>query len=118
LPGGRLFVAVPNAYAASRQIAVAMGLISSDRGDRGRNAARASANPLHGDAAKRQAAGLQILDIGGILFKPLANFQFDRVLKDGIVGDDYLNGCYELGKRYPELCASIYVICGASDHRE
>jgi hypothetical protein len=45
---------------------------------------------------------------GGILFQPLANFQFDRALKDNIVGDDYLNGCFELGKSYPELCASVY----------
>jgi 2-polyprenyl-3-methyl-5-hydroxy-6-metoxy-1,4-benzoquinol methylase len=119
-PRGRLFVAVPNAYAASRQIAVAMGLISHPT-------AVTAGEALHGHRrtycletlqSEIAAAGLQILDTGGVVFKPLANFQFDRVLKHGIVGDDYLNGCYELGKRYPELCASIYVICGAPDHRE
>jgi hypothetical protein len=60
-------------------------------------------------------AGLQIVDDGGIVFKPLANFQFDRALKEEIVGDDYLNGCFELGKAYPELCASIYVVCKSGE---
>jgi hypothetical protein len=116
-PGGRLFVAVPNAYAASRQIAVAMGLIPYAT-------AVTEGEALHGHCrtycketlqSDVRAAGLRTVDEGGILFKPLANFQFDRALKDGIVGDDYLNGCFELGKTYPELCASIYAVCGSGE---
>jgi 2-polyprenyl-3-methyl-5-hydroxy-6-metoxy-1,4-benzoquinol methylase len=113
-PKGLLFIAVPNAYAASRQIAVTMGLISHAT-------AVTEGESLHGhrrtysiDILMRdvKAAGLHIEDFGGILFKPLANFQFDRALADGALGDGYLEGCFELGKLYPELCASIYVICG------
>jgi 2-polyprenyl-3-methyl-5-hydroxy-6-metoxy-1,4-benzoquinol methylase len=116
-PGGRLFVAVPNAYAASRQIAVAMGLIPHAT-------AVTEGEALHGHCrtycmetlqSDVHAAGLRAVDGGGILFKPLANFQFDRALKDNIVGDDYLNGCFELGKSYPELCASVYVVCSAGE---
>lgn len=116
-PGGRLFVAVPNAYAASRQIAVAMGLIPyatavTDGEARHGHCRTYCKETLQGDVG---AAGLRIVDEGGILFKPLANFQFDRALKDKIVGDDYLNGCFELGKTYPELCASIYVVCSSGE---
>jgi 2-polyprenyl-3-methyl-5-hydroxy-6-metoxy-1,4-benzoquinol methylase len=116
-PGGRLFVAVPNAYAASRQIAVAMGLVPYAT-------AVTEGEALHGHRrtycketlqSDVRAAGLRIVNEGGILFKPLANFQFDRALRERIVGDDYLNGCFELGKAYPELCASIYAVCSSGD---
>lgn len=48
---------------------------------------------------------------GGVIFKPLANFQFDKALADGLIGDAYLEGCYQLGMVYPDLCASVYLIC-------
>jgi 2-polyprenyl-3-methyl-5-hydroxy-6-metoxy-1,4-benzoquinol methylase len=114
-PGGKLFVAVPNAHAASRQIAVAMGLIAHPT-------AVTEGEAKHGHRrtysmetllADMSAAGLRVLDKGGVVFKPLANFQFDRALRDGIIGDEYLEGCYELGKAYPDLCASLYVVCTA-----
>lgn len=116
-PDGRLFVAVPNAYAASRQIAVAMGLIpyatAVTEGEARHGHRRTYCmDTLQGDV---RAAGLSIVDKGGIVFKPLANFQFDRALKDDIVGDAYLEGCFELGKSYPDLCASVYVACGARE---
>jgi 2-polyprenyl-3-methyl-5-hydroxy-6-metoxy-1,4-benzoquinol methylase len=115
-PTGRLFVAVPNAFAASRQIAVAMGLIAYATAVTDGEALHGHRRTYSMDALKHDvsAAGLQIIEFGGILFKPLANFQFDRALREGLVGDDYLTGCFELGKSYPELCASIYVVCGPS----
>ena len=116
-PNGRLFVAVPNAYAASRQIAVAMGLVPHAT-------AVTTGEALHGHRRTYslrtlkfdlRSAGLRVIDFGGIMFKPLANFQFDRALEEGLIDDDFLNGCYELGKSYPELCASVYAVCGSSD---
>ena len=113
-PDGRLFVVVPNANAASRRIAVKMGLISH-------NSAVTPAEHEHGhrityqfDTLERdvRASGLEIHGRGGVFFKPLANFQFDRLLKTDIISGDYLEGCYALGMEYPDLCASIYVVCG------
>jgi 2-polyprenyl-3-methyl-5-hydroxy-6-metoxy-1,4-benzoquinol methylase len=114
-PGGRLFVAVPNAHAASRQIAVEMGLIAhpsavtpdEHRHGHRRTYARATL------ADDLRAAGLSVVQEGGIFFKALANFQFDAVMKQGIVDAAYLEGCFRLGMRYPDLCASIYAICEA-----
>lgn len=111
--GGRLFLACPNANAPSRQIAVAMGLISH-------NAAVTPAEADHGhrityslDTLERDAtqAGLHILHRTGIFFKALANFQWDRLLKTDIITPEYLDGCYALGQRYPDLCSSICLIC-------
>ena len=45
------------------------------------------------------------------MFKALANFQFDRALEAGIIDEKYLDGIYNLGMIYPQMCASIYLIC-------
>jgi 2-polyprenyl-3-methyl-5-hydroxy-6-metoxy-1,4-benzoquinol methylase len=110
---GRLFLVCPNANAASRQIAVKMGLISH-------NAAVTDAEKEHGHrrtysldtlAGDATAAGLKIVHRSGIFFKALANFQWDRLLATDIVSKEYLDGCYTLGLQYPDLCASVFVLC-------
>jgi 2-polyprenyl-3-methyl-5-hydroxy-6-metoxy-1,4-benzoquinol methylase len=112
-PRGRLFVVVPNANAASRQIAVHMGLVSHQ-------AAVTEAERTHGhrityglDTLERdvRAAGLKVISRGGIFFKPFANFQFDQLIKHDIIDDAYLEGCYEMGMIYPDLSASVYTVC-------
>jgi len=114
-PTGRLFLVVPNANAPSRQIAVYMGLIAH-------NAAVTDGERAHGhrrtyslDTLERDAlaGGLTVLQRGGIFFKPLANYQFDALMGGDVVSDAYVEGCYRLGMRYPDLCASIYLVCGA-----
>lgn len=111
--GGRLFLVCPNANAPSRQIAVKMGLISH-------NSAVTPAEKEHGhrctyslDTLERDAvaAGLTVVHRSGVFFKALANFQWDRLLQTDIVSKDYLEGCYKLGQVYPDLCASIFLLC-------
>ena len=112
-PGGRLLVAVPNANALSRQIAVRMGLIDFNSAvtlaerEQGHRFTYSSDTLRH----HLRAAGLKIVAEGGVLVKPLANVQFDRALDAGVVDQGYLDGCYELGRLYPDLCASLYAIC-------
>ena len=110
---GRCFVACPNANAPSRQIAVKMGLITH-------NCAVTPAEAEHGhrrtytlDTLERDAvtAGLRVIHRSGIFFKALANFQWDRLLQTDIVSSAYLEGCYKLGQQYPDLCASIFLVC-------
>jgi 2-polyprenyl-3-methyl-5-hydroxy-6-metoxy-1,4-benzoquinol methylase len=112
-PGGRLFLVCPNANAPSRQIAVHMGLIAH-------NAAVAPAEREHGhrctyslDTLERDAvaSGLRVVHRSGIFFKALANFQWDRLLHTDIISAEYLEGCYQLGQRYPDLCSSIFLMC-------
>jgi 2-polyprenyl-3-methyl-5-hydroxy-6-metoxy-1,4-benzoquinol methylase len=110
---GRLFLVCPNGNAASRQIAVRMGVVSH-------NVAVTAAEREHGHRitytldtleGHARAGGLKIVHRSGIFFKALANFQWDRLLATDIVTRDYLEGCYELGHVYPDLCSSIFVLC-------
>jgi SAM-dependent methyltransferase len=110
---GRFFLVCPNANAPSRQIAVKMGLIAH-------NAAVTPAEAEHGhritysmDTLERDAvaAGLDVVHRSGIFFKALANFQWDRLLQTDIISKEYLEGCYQFGQVYPDLCSSIFLVC-------
>jgi len=110
---GRLFLVCPNANAPSRQIAVKMGLITH-------NAAVTPAEEEHGhrityslDTLERDAksSGLNVVHRSGIFFKALANFQWDKLLQTDIISKEYLDGCYDLGQQYPDLCSSIFLMC-------
>ena len=110
---GLAFIVVPNAAAASRQLAVKMGLIEH-------NAALTPADLKHGHRrvyqldtleADARRARLALAASGGIFFKPLANFQFDRLAGGDVISEDYMEACYQLGFRYPELTASVYAVC-------
>ena len=114
---GYLFLVCPNANAPSRQIAVKMGLISH-------NASVTPAESKHGhrctyslDTLERDAvaAGLKVVHRSGIFFKALANFQWDRLLSTDIISKEYLDGCYQLGQVYPDLCSSIFLVCERGD---
>jgi 2-polyprenyl-3-methyl-5-hydroxy-6-metoxy-1,4-benzoquinol methylase len=114
---GRFFLVCPNANAPSRQIAVKMGLISH-------NSAITPAEKEHGhrityslDTLERDArlAGLKVVYRSGIFFKALANFQWDRLLQTDIISNEYLEGCYQLGHIYPDLCSSIFLMCEKGD---
>lgn len=113
-PGGRLFLVVPNAHAPSRQIAVKMGLIAH-------NTAVTAGEHAHGhrrtyafDTLEHEVrlAGLDVIHRAGVMFKPMANFQIDRALAAGIIDRAFLEGCYQLGMVYPDLCASLFFVCG------
>ena len=110
---GRFFLVCPNANAPSRQIAVKMGLITH-------NTAVTPTEHEHGhrctytfDSLERDAkdAGLKVIKREGIFFKALANFQWDQLLKTDIISKEYLEGCYQLGHQYPDLCSSIFLMC-------
>jgi 2-polyprenyl-3-methyl-5-hydroxy-6-metoxy-1,4-benzoquinol methylase len=110
---GRFFLVCPNANAPSRQIAVKMGLISH-------NTAVTPAEKEHGHRrtytldtleSDAKAAGLNVIHRSGIFFKALANFQWDKLLKTDIISPEYLEGCYQLGQQYPDLCSSIFLLC-------
>jgi 2-polyprenyl-3-methyl-5-hydroxy-6-metoxy-1,4-benzoquinol methylase len=110
---GRFFLVCPNANAPSRQIAVKMGLITH-------NSAITPAEKEHGhrityslDTLERdaKAGGLNVIHRSGIFFKALANFQWDKLLNTDIISAEYLEGCYQLGQQYPDLCSSIFLMC-------
>jgi 2-polyprenyl-3-methyl-5-hydroxy-6-metoxy-1,4-benzoquinol methylase len=110
---GKLFLVCPNANAPSRQIAVKMGLITH-------NSSVTPAEAEHGhritytlDTLERDAKSgdLNVIYRSGIFFKSLANFQWDQLLNTDIISKEYLDGCFQLGQQYPDLCSSIFLIC-------
>jgi len=111
-PQGCFIVAVPNARALSRQLARHMGLIDSLyeltpndlRGGHRRVYDRVSLN------RELESAGFVIIAQGGILFKFLADFQMDKLIDSGILGEEQCEGLYNLGHEYPDMCADIYAI--------
>lgn len=111
---GLLFIAVPNANALSRQIAVHMGIIPH-------GAAITPGEYEHGHRrtysldtllADLREAGLRIADFGGIIVKPLANYQLDLALSHGIISQEFIEGCDSLSHMFPDLSSSIYAVCG------
>jgi 2-polyprenyl-3-methyl-5-hydroxy-6-metoxy-1,4-benzoquinol methylase len=111
-PGGRLFVIVPNAEAASRRIAVKMGVLEHLEALSVADVAAGHRRVYRLDTlvADSRRAGLAIAETGGIFFKPLANFQFDALIGGPLIGEDFMEGCYQLGKEQPTFCASIYLV--------
>lgn len=110
---GYLFLVCPNANAASRQIAVKMGLISH-------NSAITTSEKEHGhrityslSTLERDAklANLDVIHRSGIFFKALANFQWDQLINTDVISKEYLDGCFQLGHQYPDLCSSIFLVC-------
>lgn len=110
---GRLFLVCPNAHAPSRQIAVKMGLISHVSAVTKAECEQGHQITYTFHTLERdvKAAGLKVVHKSGIFFKALANFQWDQLLNTNIISKEYLDGCYELGKQYPDLCSSIFLLC-------
>ena len=109
---GKLFVAVPNANALSRQIAVQMGIVDSlqavTEGEREQGHLRTyNLDTLCRDI---HSAGLKIIDRGGVVLKALSNWQFDAAVREEIVSSSYLKACDEIAKIWPEFSASVYAV--------
>lgn len=114
---GRFFLVCPNANAPSRQIAVKMGLITHNNAITPAEAAHGHRITYTLDTLERDAksAGLKVVQRSGIFFKALANFQWDRLLQTDIISNEYLQGCFQLGQVYPDLCSSIFLMCEKGD---
>jgi 2-polyprenyl-3-methyl-5-hydroxy-6-metoxy-1,4-benzoquinol methylase len=111
-PEGHLLVAVPNARAASRQLARHMGIIK-DLYELTPNDHRGGHRRVYDGvllARELESAGFEIVVQGGVMFKPFADFQMDKLIEVGVVGPEQVDGLFRLGRDYPDLCADVYAI--------
>lgn len=115
---GLLFIVVPNARAMSRQIARHMGLVNDlfaltqndiNHGHR-RVYDRASLN------LDIETAGLMQVVQGGLLLKLLADFQMDKMIDAGIIGEQQIEGLYKMGLEYPDFAGSLFSVCRRPSH--
>jgi 2-polyprenyl-3-methyl-5-hydroxy-6-metoxy-1,4-benzoquinol methylase/GNAT superfamily N-acetyltransferase len=111
-PNGKLFVMVPNAHALSRQIACEMGLLASVTDVMPGEAMQGHLKTYSMKILVQDVtmAGLGILTTGGVLKKPLANFQLDRALELGLITLDYVKALNSLSILDPQDSSSIYVV--------
>jgi 2-polyprenyl-3-methyl-5-hydroxy-6-metoxy-1,4-benzoquinol methylase len=109
---GKLFILVPNAQALSRQIAVAMGLIETCEAVMEGESNQGHLRTYSLDQLKvhAQEAELCIVQSGGIMTKPMANFQIDAALEKGIISMEYLNALNDLSKIDGGMSSSIYIV--------
>ena len=109
---GYIFVAVPNAFALSRQLGKEMGFLESvfdlTPSDLAVGHQRVYCmDTLHKDINK---ANLKIVQSGGVMVKFLGNNQINNLIGHKYFPDNILEGCYNLGFKYPDLCGTIYTI--------
>lgn len=109
---GLVFIAVPNADALSRLIAVEMGVLANKE-------AITEGERLHGhtitytlESLKREVleSGLKIIHSGGVILKTMSNGQIDKAMDQGVISSEYLDACDQLSQIYPQFSSSIYVI--------
>lgn len=109
---GVLMIAVPNAEALSRQMAVIMGVIP--------NAYSLTENDLRYGHRRYYdmniltshitSSPFRIIKSGGVFVKPFAGFQMFKMLEHGIIGEEQIDALVVLAEKYPEIAGSIYVI--------
>ena len=109
---GRILAIVPNMRALSRQLARAMGIVDELDELTPNDRAHGHRRCYDRIALDREiaTAGGDILQRGGLLLKPFANFQMDQMIEAGIIGPDQLDGLEILGAEYPDLCTALYAV--------
>lgn len=110
---GLLFVVVPNANALSRQLAMHMGIyehlkVLTENDLKHGHRRVYDRTSLNKDI---EQAGFENITQGGLMLKILADFQMDKLIEEGILGKDQIDGLYKLGLEYPDLCGSLFSVC-------
>lgn len=109
-PDGVICCSVPNARSIHRQAAVIMGVLPTEHAlnERDRHHGHRRVYDPESFRAEFLGAGLRIVFFGGYWIKPLSNSQIDGTWNDSMV-----NAFMELGERYPDIAAEIYVVADA-----
>lgn len=110
---GLLFLVVPNARALSRQLARHMGIINDlyelTPNDINHGHRRVYDRPL----LNRDIEAAELIQIsqGGLLLKPFADFQMNKLIDTEIIGKPQQEGLYKMGLEYPDFAGSLFSVC-------
>jgi len=107
-PNGRLIAGVPNARSFHRLIAVKMGLLERPEqlNERDHTLGHRRVYSPETFRADIESAGLQVLTLGGVFFKPLSNKQIEDDWSDELI-----EGAYQLGKDFQNNACEIFAVC-------
>ena len=108
-PGGRMLAAVPNSRSVHRQAAVVMGLLPHEDALNETDRHHGHRRVFNPESFRRCfiEAGLKIEVFGGYWLKPLSNRQLEATWTQ-----EMLHAFMQLGERYPDIAAEIYVVAG------
>jgi 2-polyprenyl-3-methyl-5-hydroxy-6-metoxy-1,4-benzoquinol methylase len=109
---GKILTVVPNGHSIHRLAAVKMGLLKEPCELNSRDYALGHRRVYTQTTFRKdiEEAGLRIVEMGGVFFKPLSNQQ----IQDNWT-EEMIQGFYELGKDFPEYAAEIYAVCATDD---
>lgn len=102
-----LYISVPNAKSIHRQVAVKMGLLQNETDLNETDIKLGHKIVYTPDRFKSDvlSAGLDIVEFGGSMLKPLTNKQIEEGWTE-----DMIRGFIAIGDDYPELCGDIYIV--------
>jgi 2-polyprenyl-3-methyl-5-hydroxy-6-metoxy-1,4-benzoquinol methylase len=108
-PGGRILAAVPNSRSLHRQAAVLMNLLPREDALNEMDVHHGHRRVFDPDSFRAcfASAGLDIEVFGGYWLKPLSNRQIEQAFTPAMI-----EAFMQLGERYPEIAAEIYVVAG------
>ncbi|MFZ1909203.1 MAG: class I SAM-dependent methyltransferase [Burkholderiales bacterium] len=106
--GGRILAGVPNAQSIHRLAAVKMGLLADPAELNARDLELGHRRVYAPLSLRRdvEAAGLRVLERGGVFFKPVSNRQIEEHWDESMI-----EGFHRLGMDFPEHAAEIFVVC-------
>jgi 2-polyprenyl-3-methyl-5-hydroxy-6-metoxy-1,4-benzoquinol methylase len=106
-PGGRIIASVPNGLSIHRLAGVKMGFLAHpcELNERDHALGHRRVYTPATFAEEFDRAGLRIVELGGVFFKPLSNKQIEETWSDRM-----MDGFFELGKDFPANAAELYVV--------
>lgn len=109
---GRIFAVVPNMRAQSRLLGRAIGVVGELDELTPNDLAHGHRRCYDRTQFDREvlSAGGRVVLRGGLMLKPFANFQMDRIIDDGVIGEEQLSGLEKLGQEFPDACAALYSV--------
>jgi 2-polyprenyl-3-methyl-5-hydroxy-6-metoxy-1,4-benzoquinol methylase len=110
-PGGKILAAVPNSRSIHRQAAVLMGLLPSEDFLNEMDIHHGHRRVFNPESFKEVfvQAGLCIKHLGGYWLKPISNAQIEEAWNP-----EMLKAFMQMGERYPDIAAEIYIIAELS----
>lgn len=107
-PKGVVIIDVPNAMSIHRQVGVLMGMLRSEYELNAADKSIGHKRVYDMDKLIKdvESGGLKVKKNGGLFLKPFSNAQMEKILdKKGI------NSFNEMGIKYPDISAEIFVVC-------
>lgn len=109
---GLMFATVPNAQAFSRVLANKMGLVKDLYALTDNDNAHGHRRVYDKEALVRdfEGAGYEVVATEGVIFKILADFQLNKMMQSGIIGEEHIRGLQEMAAGQEDLCDSIFIV--------